>query len=162
MNAIVRILTVSCSIFSIVGQVDDKQSTGQSADLSRAMQVVEAGPHHRTVILRNESGAVVSQYQQIQTGLMRQADDGSWVETSTEIELFEDGAIARKTGHQIIFSPDSKDANGVFDVLMPDRKRLRGGCVGLAYTDPRTGDSVFIAEVKSVVEIGRASCRERV
>ncbi len=151
MNAIVRILTLSCSIVSLVGQVDDNQNTRPSRDSSRAMQVVEAGPNHRTVVLRNERGEITSQYQQIQTGLMRQVDDGSWVETSTEIELFEDGAIARKTGHQVIFSPDSSDANGVFDVLMPNGKRLRGRCVGLAYTDPKTGDSVFVAEAKSVV-----------
>jgi hypothetical protein len=140
-----------CLSLSSFGQ-DQTDQTAPTQEFARPEEKREPiGSHHREFELTDELGRVTSRYTQLQTGLMRQLDDGSWTETSTEIELMNGAAVARKTRHQVIFSADSDDAAGTFDVLMPDGKRLRGQCIGLAFTDPVSGDSVFIGEMRSVV-----------
>jgi hypothetical protein len=149
MNSLMALIGFSTSVLMLYSQ--EVMRLPSSPDDSRGtVEVVESGAHHRNVVIRDDEGNAISEYQQLQTGLMRQLEDGSWTEASTEIELFNEGAIARKTQHQVIFSPIADDPAGVFDVLMPDKKRLRGQCIGLAYTDPATGDSLFVAEVKDV------------
>lgn len=106
--------------------------------------------HETEWIQRDKGGEVVSRFVEIQSGLNRKSEDGSWVRSSDEIELFQGGAIVRGTQFKAIFSASSDDPNGVFDIDLPDTVgRLRGQCVGLAYTSSN-GDSVFIAEIKDV------------
>jgi len=79
------------------------------------------------------------------TGLHYQRD-GQWVDSKEEIELFQDGAIARQGQHQVIFTPNINTA-GAIDLLTPDG-RFRSHILGLAYTDAATGNSAMIAQIK--------------
>jgi hypothetical protein len=70
-----------------------------------------------------------------------------WVEANDAIELVEGAAVARGTGHRVIFSSNLNDKGGTVDLLTPDRKRLRSQPIGIAYTEKSSGKSVFIAEI---------------
>lgn len=124
---------------------------GNAAEIGTLpLEVMEQGSNHRTVVARDpQTGEVVSQYTELVSGGFRRDENGQWLRCDTEVELFQDGAIARKTQYQVIFSPGSDDPNGVFDVLMPDKQsRLRGQCVGIAYREKSTGRSVFVGEIR--------------
>jgi hypothetical protein len=116
--------------------------------------IQEEGAHQRVwsrITTRERNGQlqyVTNSFVQLQTGLNRwSALENKWVESSDEIELFLNGAIARKTAHQVIFAPTTIDPNGTIDLLMPDGIRLRWQVIGLAYTEENTGTSVFVGEV---------------
>jgi hypothetical protein len=71
-----------------------------------------------------------------------------WVDASDEIEILEEGAVARKTQHQVAFAGNLNDPNGTINLLTPDGNRLRSRVLGLAFTESDTGKSTFIAEAK--------------
>jgi hypothetical protein len=139
-----------CTSPQLLGQ--SAAQNGESPDIARLQfQTKDPGPNQRTHFATDAEGKILSQYTEMASGLMRQLEDGSWVECSPEIELFNNGAIARKTRHHVIFSPDSDDVQGVFDVMMPDQKRLRGRCIGMAFTETGgTRKSAFFAEIRNV------------
>ena len=118
-------------------------------------RVIERGPHHRTwqrlTQELDENGFLaeprINAYVELASGLHAWAQDKQeWVEASDEIEILEDGAVARKSQHQVAFSGNLADANGTIDLHAPDGQRFRSRVVGLAYTE--AGKSVFIAEIK--------------
>src|SRR5688500_7374343 len=63
-------------------------------------RAIEHGPHHRVMIATDNGGKVVSQYTELLTSGFKQLEDGTWAECDTEVELFEGGAVARKTRYQ--------------------------------------------------------------
>jgi hypothetical protein len=117
---------------------------------------VELGAHHRVMQKLTEvQGAdgfmtvVTNSYVELATGLnVWSPANQQWVEADDEIEILADRAVARKSQHQITFSGNLNDPQGVIDMRTPDGKRLRSRVVGLAYTEADTGRSVFIAEAK--------------
>jgi hypothetical protein len=118
--------------------------------------VAERGPHHRVMqrtlvetLPHGRTRNKVSSYTELATG-MHYWQDGQWAESREEIELFQDGAIARHAQHQVIFSPNL-NTEGAIDLLAPDGKRFRSHVLGLAYTDSATGNSQLIAEVKDSI-----------
>ena len=119
--------------------------------------ILEQGPHHRTWEYSSygeDNGQQTLQthsYTELKSGLNVWADaQQQWVEASDEIELFQGAAVARKAGHQVIFSAQAKDQQGTIHLQLPDRRSLRARTVGLAYTDA-TGKSVFIAELQDSI-----------
>ncbi len=119
-------------------------------------RVVELGPHQKTwqkiVEVQDENGFLqprTNSYVELGTGLNRfdQAKQ-EWTEASDEIEILEEGAIARKSQHHVSFAGNLNDPNGTIDMLTPDGQRIRSRVIGLAYTEIDTGMSVFIAEAK--------------
>jgi hypothetical protein len=74
--------------------------------------------------------------------------DGQWRETVEEIELFEQGAVARQGPHRVLWSLDGTSDEGV-DVLTADGQRFRSQVLGLSYYDAASGASVLIAETKA-------------
>ncbi|HVR35942.1 MAG TPA: sialidase family protein, partial [Methylomirabilota bacterium] len=76
-------------------------------------------------------------------------EDGQWKESEDLIEVFPDGAIARRGPNQAVFSPDL-NVPAVFDILSSDGKRLRGGVRAIQLTDLATGRSQVVAAVKEL------------
>jgi hypothetical protein len=111
-------------------------------------QPSELSPHQTVWVRRDDKKKVAGSYVEIQSGLNRQLENGKWERASDEIEVFERGAVARKTQFRAVFAGGS---DGTFDIQLPERAgRLRGKCVGVAYTDGATGESVFIGEIRNV------------
>jgi hypothetical protein len=115
-------------------------------------QVGEKGLHHRvwekTVSYRDHLGRLKhekSSYTELATGLMYE-ENGQLLESSEVIELFRDGAAARKGQHQVIF-PANLNAEGI-DYESIDKQRFRSQIMGLNYYEVTTGRSVLIAELK--------------
>ena len=119
-------------------------------------QSAERGPHHRlrSVVqpITNELGIVslkTNRYTELQPG-MHYWEDNQWKESREEIEIFKDGAVARKGGHKVVFSSNI-NAEGAIDLLSPDGKRFRSRVLGLSYYDAASGNSVLIAEIKDSI-----------
>lgn len=74
-------------------------------------------------------------------------EDGSWYDSSEEIELYSDGAIARKAPHKVIFSSNLNE-EGAIELISPEGLCLKGGPLGLAYYDTAKQQSVWIAYIQ--------------
>ncbi|MCI0538747.1 MAG: hypothetical protein L0Z50_26365 [Verrucomicrobiales bacterium] len=72
--------------------------------------------------------------------------DRKWVDASDEVEILEEGAVARQSQHHVSFAGNLNDPNGTIDLKLLDGKRLRCRVTGLAYSED--GKSAFIAETK--------------
>jgi hypothetical protein len=96
---------------------------------------------------------VTNSYIEIASGMNAWSPtEQKWVEASDEIELIgpNQTPVARKAQHQVIFSPQllGSPPQDTIDTLLADGKRLQSHVVGIAYTDTKSGKSVFIAETK--------------
>src|SRR2546422_6225519 len=123
-----------------------------NAALSDAV-VAERGPHHArwqwtTEQVWPDGQTRTEEHKVIElvSGL-NYLKDGQWIPAKEEIEIFQDGAVARQGQHQAIWAPNL-NSEGAVDLSMPDGQRLRSHLVGLAYTDAATGQSALIAEPK--------------
>src|SRR5687767_14601811 len=74
--------------------------TLNSAEIAPA--VLERGPHHK--VLETASGGA---YTVLADG-MHYESDGQLLESKEEIELFQDGAMARQGQHKVVFAPNLK------------------------------------------------------
>jgi hypothetical protein len=115
--------------------------------------VAERGPHNAKWTWTTEEAwpdgqtkTVEHSFIELATGL-NYLKDGVLAPSKEEIEIFQDGAIARQGQHQVIWTPNL-NTDGAVDLLMPGGKRLRSHVLGLAYTDEITGKSALIAEPK--------------
>jgi hypothetical protein len=81
---------------------------------------------------------------------MHYLSDGQWLESKEEIELFQDGALARQGQHKVVFAPNLKTRGGI-ELLTPDGKRFRSHIFGLIYYDSASGKSTLLAETKDSV-----------
>ncbi len=119
-------------------------------------RVIERGPHHRTweriVEVEDENGFLKPEahsYVELATGMhVWDEEKQQWTEASDEIEILQESAVARKSQHKVTFSGNLNDPNGTIDILMPNENHLITKCIGLAYTEYDTGNSVFIGETK--------------
>ena len=90
-------------------------------------------------------------YTEIAVGLHHQQDgQGAWLESREEIELFQDGAVARQGPTRVIFSPNAATV-GAIDVQTPDGQRLRSHVLGLGLFDPSTGNSILFSATKESI-----------
>lgn len=119
-----------------------------------AYNITERGPHHRVwarvsyeTNALGEATAQTNSYTELETGMNVRQPDGSYVEASDEIEIMNEGAVARKGRHQVIFSVNCNTPVAI-DMLTADGKRLQSRILGLAFYDTATGESVLIAEIK--------------
>ncbi len=124
--------------------------------------VVQRGPHHRVWQkvdhFQAPNGRVqyrTNSYVELATGMHHLVGD-QWVESKEEIELFQDGAIARQGQHQVIFAPNLNTA-GAIDLLSADGKRFRSTVLGLCLYDTASGRSLLLAEVKDSIGAVRAN-----
>lgn len=131
-------------------------AAGAPAQERTPFTVVERGPHHRVwqregvrVLPNGRAITNRSSVVELETGMHR-LQDGQWVESKEEIELFQNGAIARHGPIQIIFEPNI-NTRGAIDLLTADNQRLRSHVIGLGLFDPSTGNSELIAEVKDSI-----------
>lgn len=113
-------------------------------------ETVRSDSHSTDWVQRNERGDIAGRYTEVRSGLNRQGTNG-WVRATDEIEIEETGAVARKTRFNAKFSGMSQSNLGAFSVGLPENSGMfRGQCLGIAYRDLTTGDSVFIGEVRNV------------
>lgn len=131
-------------------------AAGAPAQERTPFTVAERGPHHRVwqregvrVLPNGRAITNRSSVVELETG-MHHLQDGQWVESKEEIELFQNGAIARHGPIQIIFEPNI-NTRGAIDLLTADNQRLRSHVIGLGLFDPSTGNSELIAEVKDSI-----------
>jgi hypothetical protein len=139
--------------------LDSIQQVGQPGDGVYA--ITEAGPHQRRwgkanhiEQLGGSLQTIINSYVELKTGMNAWSPaDQKWIEASDEIEIVAGalgapgGAVARKAQHQVIIAPRLlASPDPVIDLQMMDGKRLRSHVLGIAYTDTRTGQSIFIAE----------------
>ena len=83
---------------------------------------------------------------------MHYLQDGQWLEAKEEIEVFPDGAIARKGVHKVIFAPNI-NSRGAIQIELPDGQLLKSQVIGLSYIDSTSGKSVWIAQVKDSIGV---------
>lgn len=119
--------------------------TGRGADHRVWSRTVwELGPYGEAVP-RTQS------FTELGTALHYQAADGgggAWLESREVIEPVEGGAAARQGRHQVFFANDLATA-GSIKLVLPDGQSMVSHPLGLAYADPASGKSVWIAEVKA-------------
>ena len=116
----------------------------------------EIGPHHRVIRSRDSltlpSGRVIERptgYAEIAVGMHYQ-ENGRWLPSREEIELFQDGAVARHGPYSVIFAPNITTA-GAIDLMTPDGLRLRSHVLGLGLHDNGNGNSTLLAETTDSV-----------
>ena len=121
-----------------------------------AAAIVERGANYRiwerpsNLVLPN--GKVLKRdrgYKELATGL-HYLKDGQWAETREEIELFQDGAIARQGPYSVIFAPNAATA-GAIDLSAPDGQRFRSHVLGIGLYDSATANSILVAETKDSI-----------
>ena len=81
--------------------------SGLRAAPNAELPTVERGAHHK--IIQSESGAT---YTALADG-MHYESNGQWTESKEEIELFQDGAMARQGPHKTVFAPNLRTAGAV-------------------------------------------------
>src|SRR5438477_5340445 len=124
-----------------------------SAPVELAPTIVEIGPHHRVwersidqvlpdgSVLQDKTG-----FTELCTGLYYTDETGQLRESQPVFELLPGAAVARKTQIQAILAANFNSA-GAIDLLLPNRVRLTGHCLGLSYYDRAVNTNVLIAEV---------------
>lgn len=110
---------------------------------------------HKTTRMENVRGqlkSVTNTFTTVATGMNRW-ENGQLVACDPVIEILApNGAAARKTRHQVIFSADVADwQNGTIDLQTPDSKRLIFRPLGISYYDTANGQSVLIAELTNSI-----------
>jgi hypothetical protein len=103
--------------------------------------VFETDPWGRAV------SRTAASYVELATGLCRKTPAGDFVDSTTRIEGFPGGAVARETSHQVLFARNLATP-GAIHLKMPDGQELKSHFLGLAYWDPVSGKSALFAEVK--------------
>ncbi len=78
---------------------------------------------------------------------MNYSENGQWLESKEEIQVVENGAVARQGPHKVTFAVNINSPVSV-EVLTPDNQRLKIRPLGLAYYDFHTGTNVLVAELK--------------
>jgi len=90
-----------------------------------------------------------NKYEQIGSSLNYLSENG-WTPSVAEFEIFEGGAIGRRSQHQIICSPNANDVP-MLDVLAAG-KRFRTRVMGIVYSEPGPdGRSVLVGETQPSV-----------
>jgi len=90
-------------------------------------------------------------FTELASGLHRwDSQTSQWIESSDQIEIFPEGAVARQGAHTVIFAPNANTI-GAIDLLTPSGQRLRSHVLGIAVYEPRTGESEMIASLKDSV-----------
>lgn len=120
----------------------DYAVTGRTAHGRTWERVVfETDPWGRAV---SRTGA---NYVELATGLWRKTPAGDFVDSTTRIEGFPGGAVARETSHQVLFARNLTTP-GAIHLKMPDGQELKSHFLGLAYWDLVSGKSALFAKVK--------------
>ncbi len=129
-------------------------SSGANPEGASDYSISERGANHRVwaqvTYETNKAGKVIgrtnSAYTELETS-MHYFDNGEWKESSTVIEIAQDGAVASKTPHKVSFDGNVNVA-GAVELLTPDGKNLKSHILGLSYFDTASGKSVLIAELQ--------------
>jgi len=136
-------------------------TAGLTVGVGQEAVPVERSPHETTWQYATQGWDVegnpittTNSYVQVATGLNRfDATTQQFVPASAEIEVVNGVGVIRQAQHSAIISANANDLEGVLDLEMPDGKRLIMQTIGVAVTDPDTGASTFLGEVKDSIGI---------
>jgi hypothetical protein len=99
----------------------------------------------------NADGTVVVEtnlaYIELQTS-MHYWESNTWQNSLELVESYPGGAIARHSGHKVIFA-NNLNTTVAIDMLTPDGKELQSHLLALAYFDSASSNSVILATVTS-------------
>lgn len=151
-------LAQSILLFSLtihIAHADAGNATGDYQIVSTALQSAEQGANfqdwQRIQTLRAADGSTLqktnSTYTELETGKFYR-DGERWLESRELIESYPGGAIASYGGHKVVFAADFL-SDVLVDMETPDGKRLQSRVLGLSYSDPAGGKSVWVAEAAS-------------
>jgi hypothetical protein len=144
-------LAVVASAQNIDNQTKRKPALPQARDWT----ITERGASHRvweSTVVERDAQTGKDRYQrrkvtELAGGMHRQNDKGEWIETGEQVELFQNGAVARQGRHQVLFDANI-NAPWAIDIQSGDGVRLRTHVLGLAFVDEKTGKSVLIATLQ--------------
>lgn len=120
-------------------------------------QILEKGQHHRvwshvtsstaadgTIVLRT------NRYTELAINLYYRNEQNELIESRESIEIVPGGALAAQGAHKVGFAANANTA-GAINMLTTDGKRLRSHVLGLAYINARTGETLWIAQIRDSI-----------
>lgn len=113
--------------------------------------IVERGADFviQETVRETAEGFVTNRWTLLQPGISRWSQsEQKWVAASDEIEITATGAEARRASFGVDFPTDPTAAP--LQVTFPDGRRFRVKTMGIALTDPATGESMWIGLTRSV------------
>ncbi|HEY9172943.1 MAG TPA: thrombospondin type 3 repeat-containing protein [Verrucomicrobiae bacterium] len=116
--------------------------------LQERLAPVEATP--LTAIPARSREFLKAERARLATGQRARAEADAARRAAPQIELTEDGAIARTGPHTVTFAANARTAGGTIHLRLPTGELLRSRVIGLCYFQP-DGKSVMLAEVKEKV-----------
>lgn len=145
-----HLLLLCCFVaFSLQAQFP---SSGAESD--PGYSVVERGPNYQTwrKVTRQTNDVGEFMYHtnffvELATGLNRQ-ENGEWVESTPEIVIAGNRALARGAGHEAIFAGNVNTTNAI-QIKTPEGLWLKGRVFGIAYHDVASGTNVLIGELRN-------------
>jgi hypothetical protein len=146
---------ISCCAFAGIICLNAAQALRKTIE-DNSHGVLNRGPHSQqiqyTIVQEDEQGVQTlstNSYIQLQSGLNRwDQEKGEYVPADARIEVVNGSALVRNAQHRAIFSEQLTDPNGTIDLETTEGGRLITQPVGIALTDIRNGNSVFLAEIK--------------
>jgi hypothetical protein len=160
-NTLFPILVLfSTALLSTQAQVEQQAATApatlaSAVTLSQttAYSPIERGRDQitweRYTLSTNRTGQVIihtNRYVELQTG-KHYLQNGQWLESSEEIQIVANGAVATNGPHKVAFTANINSPAPV-TVLTPDNKLLKIRPLGLAYYDFHARTNIMIAELK--------------
>jgi hypothetical protein len=103
------------------------------------------------VIANGETNQIVHEWSVLQNGLNYWSpDQNEWLPSSTAIDLAEVGAVYQRGAFKARFAPNQNDRAGSVEITLPfpDERKLKIQTIGIAISDPASGDSVFLGELQ--------------
>jgi len=148
---------IAALIFVLVAINGAESAVAQEA--MSAPVISAKGPHSRvwsrTVQQKLSNGKVTTRivpaFTELSGGMHYWSDEQKdWIESSGEIEVINGVGVARHGQHQVIWAANANTA-GAVDLQSPDGKRFLSHVLGIAFTDRKTGASVFLATTKDSI-----------
>jgi len=143
----------ACSVVPIQAQVGPQLFSGTVQTSVTPYRTVDWGQNHTTWeryrVETNRSGRVIvhtNRYVELETG-KRYWQDGQWLESSEQIQIVPNGAVATNGPHKVAFAANINSPVSV-QILTPDSKAVKIRPLGLAYYDFHLRTNILIAELK--------------
>ena len=128
-----------------------------AAGAPRLPSIKESGPNHRvweTVTqIRDPSGqtrSVTNTYTELTSGLNFKRG-GEWVETQELFLPAADGGVEATNGPHVVHINANLNTVAAVDFLASNNNRIRANLIGLGLYNPKTHESVVIAQVKDCI-----------
>jgi Regulator of chromosome condensation (RCC1) repeat len=100
----------------------------------------------------NEAGQVAlttnTAYVEVASGLSYSNSAGQLVDSSEEIDVVADGALATNAAHRVHFATDINTSGGSIDLQSPTGQRFKSRVYGISYWNTVSGSNVLLAPLQ--------------